>query len=216
MTEDGCPEYLRRTIACLPLLVRKLANLELLICKLLSTGRNAEDHLSVKHCCQLELTLRSLEEAIVITTSIVRRMGPSSSVLEPLVDRIEPTTAIIAHSTRLARFHVAWPSEKTCYLLSKETLMQEMRTSSMRALSEFEALERQKQGLDVVARELGDIVLKKWQRDLLLELQGTPHPRKIVWMVDEKGNTGKTYLSKYLLTQKKAVRFENGPSADIK
>ena len=68
----------------------------------------------------------------------------------------------------------------------------------------------------MVARELGDIVLKKWQRDLLLELQGTPHPRKIVWMVDEKGNTGKTYLSKYLLTQKKAVRFENGRSADIK
>ena len=134
-TEDGCPEYLRRTIACLPLLVKKLANLELLISRLLSTGRNAEDYLSVKHCCQLELTLKSLEEAMMITTSIVRRMGLSSSVLEPLVDRIEPMTALIVHSTRLVRFHVAWPSEKTFYLLSTETLMQEMRTSSMRALS---------------------------------------------------------------------------------
>lgn len=67
-----------------------------------------------------------------------------------------------------------------------------------------------------MARELGDIVLKKWQMDLLHDLEKEPDPRKIIWFVDRKGNTGKTYLSKYLLANKKAARFENGRSTDIK
>ena len=31
------------------------------------------------------------------------------------------------------------------------------------------------------------------------DLQKTPDPRKVIWMVDETGNSGKTYLTKYLM-----------------
>ena len=69
----------------------------------------------------------------------------------------------------------------------------------------------------MVAREFsGEMLLRKWQRELLIYLDGDPDPRKIVWYVDEKGNTGKTYLSKYMITCRGAVRFENGRSQDIK
>lgn len=40
--------------------------------------------------------------------------------------------------------------------------------------------------------------------------------RKILFIVDEEGNKGKTILSKYIVLMKDGVRFENGKSADIK
>lgn len=43
-----------------------------------------------------------------------------------------------------------------------------------------------------------------------------PNPRRVTWYVDFEGNSGKTYLSKWLITHKDAVRFENGKSSDVK
>ncbi|QSX73076.1 replication-associated protein [Delphin virus 1] len=39
---------------------------------------------------------------------------------------------------------------------------------------------------------------RTWQEELLQELQETPDNRKVIVYVDEKGNNGKSYLSKYL------------------
>ena len=44
----------------------------------------------------------------------------------------------------------------------------------------------------------------------------TPDPRKILWYVDGTSNTGKTFVSRVLVTRGGCVRFENGRSADIK
>ena len=52
--------------------------------------------------------------------SIVRRMGLSSSVSEALVQRVEPAIQLIALTTRHVRYHNAWPTERTYYLLSSE------------------------------------------------------------------------------------------------
>ena len=40
-----------------------------------------------------------------------------------------------------------------------------------------------------------------WQLKLLEYVQKDPDARKVVWFVDEKGNSGKTYVTKYLLTE---------------
>lgn len=39
--------------------------------------------------------------------------------------------------------------------------------------------------------------------------------REVLWIYDEKGGAGKTLLSKYLIAEKKALRFTNGKTADI-
>lgn len=40
--------------------------------------------------------------------------------------------------------------------------------------------------------------------------------RKILWVVDQKGNNGKTFLAGYLADKYGARIFENGRSSDIK
>ena len=40
--------------------------------------------------------------------------------------------------------------------------------------------------------------LRDWQRKLKNELLEEPHPRKVTWMYEAKGNTGKTFLGNYL------------------
>ena len=51
---------------------------------------------------------------------------------------------------------------------------------------------------------------------MLEYIEKSPDARKVVWFVDEKGNSGKTYITKYLLTEGDALRFENAKSADVK
>ena len=51
---------------------------------------------------------------------------------------------------------------------------------------------------------------------LIEELHKAADPRKVIWYVDDKGNSGKTYLTKYLLTEGHTMRYENGKSADVK
>lgn len=61
-----------------------------------------------------------------------------------------------------------------------------------------------------------DVNWRKWQLQLIEQLQSKPNDRKIIWYVDEKGNSGKTFVTKYLLTLGNTIRLENGKSADIK
>ena len=57
---------------------------------------------------------------------------------------------------------------------------------------------------------------KQWQKDTISDIDGPIHDRKVMWVFDEKGGQGKTFLSKYLVSRGDCVRFENGKSADIK
>lgn len=58
-------------------------------------------------------------------------------------------------------------------------------------------------------------VLKPWQEKILKYVDTQPHPRKVLWYVDEIGNWGKTWLSNYLVAMKDAIVFSNGKSGDI-
>lgn len=56
--------------------------------------------------------------------------------------------------------------------------------------------------------------LRPWQQQLWSLLQGPVDSRAVYWYVDPVGNTGKTWLSRFL-DSKGALRLENGKSADI-
>jgi len=64
--------------------------------------------------------------------------------------------------------------------------------------------------------EFHEAVLREWQKKLWDKLTETPDPRKIMWYTDIEGNQGKTWFSKYLITNSSAVVYGNGKSADIK
>lgn len=59
--------------------------------------------------------------------------------------------------------------------------------------------------------------LKGWQQDILNLLDETPDPRKIVWLYDDIGNTGKTSLAKYMYFHypKKVCYLTVGKAADL-
>lgn len=63
--------------------------------------------------------------------------------------------------------------------------------------------------------EMGAAILKKWQELCVKEVE-QQNDRSVAWYWEPTGNVGKTWLSKWLVVMKNAVRFENGKSADIK
>lgn len=62
-----------------------------------------------------------------------------------------------------------------------------------------------------------DITLRAWQQDLERVLLGPPHPRSIMWYWDERGNTGKTTFTTWLLRSypRMVQVFLGGRSADV-
>ena len=62
-----------------------------------------------------------------------------------------------------------------------------------------------------------DKPLSPWQKELVEELEGDINPRTIIWIVHPEGNKGKSWLTKYLCTQKPTdcIMFGNAKTADI-
>lgn len=51
----------------------------------------------------------------------------------------------------------------------------------------------------VVKSKMEEVSLFKWQAKLVAETAGDADPRKIIWYVDEKGNTGKSWLADWMV-----------------
>lgn len=64
-------------------------------------------------------------------------------------------------------------------------------------------------------RAAEEVELRDWQKKAVQKLMDQDN-RKILWVIDEKGNNGKTFLASYLADKYGARIFENGRSADIK
>jgi len=68
-----------------------------------------------------------------------------------------------------------------------------------------------------LSQEFTSVHWRQWQYLLLRYLRDCePESRKVIWISDIRGNSGKTYFSKYLVSVMGAIRFENGKSNDIK
>lgn len=62
---------------------------------------------------------------------------------------------------------------------------------------------------------LEGVTLKLWQLDLEQMVLKPPHPRHIVWITDQVGNRGKSWMAKYLCSNHKAQVFSGGKSTDV-
>lgn len=62
---------------------------------------------------------------------------------------------------------------------------------------------------------LEGIQLYKWEQDMIDIITKEPHPRKIHWLWESKGNSGKTTFAKHLCIRYKAL-YVSGKANDIK
>lgn len=58
--------------------------------------------------------------------------------------------------------------------------------------------------------------IKAWQQDVLDEIKGKPDSRKITWICDKAGNSGKTSLAKHICMHNKNAIYVSGKASDIK
>lgn len=71
---------------------------------------------------------------------------------------------------------------------------------------------------NLVKEQCKNVILKPWQKLLEIELDGIVDPRKIIWIVDPIGNTGKSFFSNYMLSkypEKLFVAPGGGKSKDL-
>ncbi len=66
----------------------------------------------------------------------------------------------------------------------------------------------------IIENEYKDIVWKPWQKEILEKIQKIPDKRKVHWYWENIGNTGKSFLVKYLAMTEKII-LADGKSRDI-
>lgn len=60
-----------------------------------------------------------------------------------------------------------------------------------------------------------DFEPRQWQAKVLEMVDMDPDARQVLWVYDPKGNTGKTYLAKYLVQEKGAFYCNGGRNVDL-
>jgi len=70
-------------------------------------------------------------------------------------------------------------------------------------------------GRAAVADSMAGVELREWQSRLVDIVSEAPCPRKVYWIWDESGNSGKSFMAKYLMARHDAAIFTNGKLADL-
>lgn len=70
-------------------------------------------------------------------------------------------------------------------------------------------------GVKLRAKKIEDFQPRQWQEELLDVLLGEPSEREVIWVVDPVGNSGKSYLSKYMVQELGAFYCNGGKATDI-
>lgn len=66
----------------------------------------------------------------------------------------------------------------------------------------------------ILEEEYSNVVWKPWQQDIINVLESTPDRRKIYWIQDDIGNSGKSFLCKYIALKYDAI-ICSGKTNDI-
>ncbi len=64
--------------------------------------------------------------------------------------------------------------------------------------------------------QLQEAELRPWQKWIQRAVEQEPHPRRVYWIYDEEGNTGKSWMATYMAIINDAFVTSNGRSNDIK
>ena len=76
---------------------------------------------------------------------------------------------------------------------------------------------RQQRNRIKIFNDCAEVKWKIWQQRVIKIILRTPHPCEIHWIYEEVGNTGKTFLSRFLIcAHHSCIRMENAKSADLK
>lgn len=68
---------------------------------------------------------------------------------------------------------------------------------------------------DEIHRTYDNLILRPWQEKFLRFLDWHDHPREVIWIVDQIGNSGKTFISFYLQDTYQAIRVPNVTTRDF-
>lgn len=69
----------------------------------------------------------------------------------------------------------------------------------------FTNIQKNKTRNERLLEKYEDIKWRPWQRQTLKLIEGVPNDRDIIWIHEEKGNIGKSFLAKYLVLKYKAI-----------
>lgn len=103
------------------------------------------------------------------------------------------------------------PSLDMDSLFTKDSLNTVVHSSKIKEYIKLEFNRRQRQAL---RDEFKDAILRPWQEDLISKIE-MKDKRKVYFVIDYKGNNGKSWLGKYLMATKHAVVLTNSKSSDI-
>ncbi len=68
--------------------------------------------------------------------------------------------------------------------------------------------------LEEIKTEMSSVTLRGWQEEVVERLENQTN-RQVLWVCDTIGNTGKSYLSKWLFANKGAFEIVSGKTSDI-
>lgn len=84
-----------------------------------------------------------------------------------------------------------------------------------RPLKELEFNIRQERFKDEIKRQFENIKWRPFQQKIIDELENIADNRKIKWIYDDLGNTGKSFLARYLMTKQDIYYITGGKQNDI-
>ncbi|KAH3874577.1 hypothetical protein DPMN_037823 [Dreissena polymorpha] len=119
-------------------------------------------------------------------------------------DWLSPITLAYAHARR-TDYRVLRP---TSYPYCR------MSTGVQRQFREFYEFFRAEHESDVQIQMMEHVVLRRWQR-AAMKMVDIQTNRQILWIYEEKGNTGKTFFGQYLASLHGAIELENGATKDL-
>lgn len=65
------------------------------------------------------------------------------------------------------------------------------------------------------AEKYATVQLRDWQEELMGKLSDTPDDRKILWFYEQQGNTGKTWMARYLIHKRGATVLDCSKKSDL-
>lgn len=83
-----------------------------------------------------------------------------------------------------------------------------------RSLSQMYSRHLQKREHEALIKTFKDATLREWQ-ETALSILDSQSPRQIAWFWDSKGNSGKTWMCRYLSALHGYVYLESGPRRDL-
>lgn len=84
-----------------------------------------------------------------------------------------------------------------------------------RFIEEVREIEQTKRGQEFLKKKMEDIELYPWQDEVAAMCQEEPEDRKVIWVADEKGGSGKSVLAKWLMVEEGAANIGPGRFIDM-